>query len=1159
MTPSLRTAGRHCFGGAPPGHDARLLARLAGDGPSIIHIARDDAQMARTAACLAFFAPTLAVLQFPSWDCLPYDRSSPRPDIVSERLATLAALADGERPDILLTTASAFLQRLPARAELAGLRFSAAVGGRLDLDALLAFLQRHGYARTETVMEAGEYAVRGGIVDLFPSGEETPLRIDLFGDEVERIRRFDPLDQLSGERLERFDLAPASEIALTEASIARFRAGYRAAFGAVTTGDPLYEAVSAGRRAPGVEHWLPLFHDRLETLPDYLPKAAVVEDEQARAARDVRLEAIADHYAARLAPSIDETPYRPLPPDRLYLDREGWEALLQDRGSAWLLPAAAPEGIDAGGRPAVDFSEARARPDIDLYAAVADRVAAHAAGGRRVLLAAYSEGSRDRLAGLLREQGGGVETVETAAGMEGLAPDRLAATVLPLESGFESADLAVVTEQDILGERLSSRARGKRRARNFLQELSEIAEGDILVHVEHGVGRYEGLETVTAAGAPHDCLRIRYADDGRLFVPVENIETLSRFGASDSAVTLDRLGSVQWQARKARLKERIRELAGELIRVAAERTLRPGETLLPPTGLYDEFAARFPFPETDDQLGAIGDVLDDMAAGRPMDRLICGDVGFGKTEVALRAAFIAAMSGFQVAVVTPTTLLARQHFRTFSDRFQGLPVELGQLSRLVSGKEAREVKARLADGRLDIVIGTHALLAKSIRMKRLGLLIVDEEQHFGVAHKERLKQYRSNVHVLTLTATPIPRTLQLALTGVRDMSLIATPPIDRLAVRTFVGPFDALTVREAIRRELLRGGRCFYVCPRVRDLPELAERVRAMVPEARLGVAHGRMAAAELEEAVGAFYEGRIDILISTNIIESGLDIPEANTLIVHRADMFGLAQLYQLRGRIGRSKLRGYAYLTLPERRKLTGAAEKRLAVMQTLDTLGAGFQLASYDLDIRGAGNLLGDEQSGHIREVGIELYQQMLEEAVAANRAGAEEAQSGWTPQIALGAPVLIPESYVPDLNLRLSLYRRISALEDREQSEAFAAELIDRFGPVPEELENLLRIVAIKRLCREAGVEKLDAGPKGAVVAFREARVADPAGLVGYIQAQAGTARLRPDHRLVLSRNWDTDRARIAGAERLVRDLASIAAGAATPPPPRSRCAPGRTGA
>src|SRR5262249_24906201 len=526
--------------------------------------------------------------------------------------------------------------------------------------------------------------------------------------------------------------------------------------------------------------------------------------------------------------------------------------------------------------------------------------------------------------------------------------------------------------------------------------------------------------------------------------------------------------------------------AGELIRVAAERQMRPGDVLHPQEGIYEEFAARFPYPETEDQLTAITDTLADMAAGKPMDRLICGDVGFGKTEVALRAAFIAAMAGSQVAVVVPTTLLARQHFRSFSERFAGLPLRIGRLSRLVAAKEAREVKNELAEGRLDIVIGTHALLAKDVRFAHLGLFVVDEEQHFGVAQKEKLKQLKADVHVLTLTATPIPRTLQLALSGVREMSIITSPPIDRLAVRTFVMPYDPVTIREAIMRERDRGGQIFYVVPRIADLDEVSQQLREVVPEIKYAVAHGRMAASELEAAMTAFDDRAYDLLLSTNIIESGLDIPSANTLIVHRSDMFGLAQLYQLRGRIGRAKVRGYAYLTLPEKKKLTATAQRRLEVMQTLDNLGAGFQLASHDLDIRGAGNLLGDEQSGHIREVGIELYQHMLEEAVAAARTegGDEAAPDEWSPQITIGTPVLIPEAYAADLGVRLGRYRRIAALADRREIDGFAAELIDRFGRLPPEVENLLEIIAIKRACREAGVERVEAGPRGAVITRSE---------------------------------------------------------------------------
>ncbi len=558
---------------------------------------------------------------------------------------------------------------------------------------------------------------------------------------------------------------------------------------------------------------------------------------------------------------------------------------------------------------------------------------------------------------------------------------------------------------------------------------------------------------------------------------------------------------------------------------------------------WDEFCARFPFAETEDQQRAIADVLEDLSAGRPMDRLICGDVGFGKTEIALRAAFVVAMSGAQVAVVVPTTLLARQHYRTFRDRFAGLPVRIGQLSRMVNARDAAAVKAGLKDGSVNIVIGTHALLAKGVEFGDLGLVVVDEEQHFGVAHKEKLKALKTDVHVLTLTATPIPRTLQLALTGVREMSVIATPPVDRLAVRTFIMPWDGVVLREAIQRERFRGGQVFCVVPRIEDLDKTAARLREIVPEARLAQAHGRLSATELERVMTEFGDGKADILLSTNIVESGLDMPAVNTLVIHRADMFGLAQLYQLRGRVGRGKLRGYAYLTWPQGHRLSAAAEKRLEVMQTLDNLGAGFTLASHDLDIRGAGNLLGDEQSGHIREVGIELYQQMLEEAVAdlkagQGRRGAEAAERDWTPQINLGLPVLIPETYVPDLPVRLGLYRRIGGLASDREVDAMAAELADRFGPLPPEVENLLQVVSIKRLCREAGVEKLDAGPKGVVLGFHRNQFANPGGLIAWVQAQKGQVKLRPDHKLALPREMELPQ-RIKAARDMLGALARVA--------------------
>jgi transcription-repair coupling factor (superfamily II helicase) len=763
--------------------------------------------------------------------------------------------------------------------------------------------------------------------------------------------------------------------------------------------------------------------------------------------------------------------------------------------------------------------------------------------GQRVLLASYSNGSRDRLSLVLADHGIAPLTAVASWDEAAALPRPAIGTILlTLEHGFRTDGLTLIGEQDILGDRLVRPRRRSRRAENFLAEYSSLAAGDLVVHIDHGIGRYEGLKTIEVTGAPHDCLMLTYAGGDRLFVPVENIEVLSRYGSETAGVELDKLGGAGWQARKARLKQRIRDMADQLMAIAAQRELRRGAQLIPSPGLFEEFCSRFPFEETDDQQRAIDDVLEDLGTGRPMDRLVCGDVGFGKTEVALRSAFVAVLAGKQVAVVCPTTLLARQHHLTFARRFAGLPVRVAQLSRLVAAKQANETKQELKDGKVDIVIGTHALLSKTIGFKDLGLLIIDEEQHFGVAHKERLKQLRTDVHVLTLTATPIPRTLQLALSGVREMSLIATPPVDRLAVRTFVLPFDPVVVREALLREHYRGGQCFYVCPRIEDLPDAAQFLREHVPELKFATAHGRLPPTELEDVMSAFTDGQYHVLLSTNIIESGLDISSANTMVVHRADMFGLAQLYQLRGRIGRSKLRGYAYFTLPPRKPPTVQAQRRLEVLQTLDSLGAGFSLASHDLDIRGAGNLLGEEQSGHIKEVGLELYQEMLEQAVAAAKGAGigADAEEEWSPQINIGTAVLIPEDYVADLDLRLGLYRRLARLETSAEIDGFGAELIDRFGPLPEAVDHLLRIVAIKQLCRQAGVEKIEAGPKGATLGFRNNLYANPAGLVDFISRQVGTAKLRPDHRLVYMRDWPTPDERLKGVHTLIKRLAEIAA-------------------
>jgi len=1131
-------------------------ATAAGARP-VLHVARDDARMEALAGVLRFVAPALDVRVFPAWDCLPYDRISPNAEIVAQRLDLLSRLAqDGDAPAIVVTTVSAILQRVPPRSALADASFAARVGDEVPQPRLLSFFAGNGYHRAGTVREPGEFAIRGGIVDVFPPGESEPLRLDFFGDELEAMRRFDAMTQRTTGTAEALVLRPVSEAPLTEASIQRFRHSYRHLFGATTDADQLYEAISAGQRHIGMEHWLPLFHEQVETLFDYLPNAAVTLDHQVDEAVAARFELITEYYDARteMLPATQREArnaaasaptYKPVPPDRMFLDEAIWRSRLADRPVVSFAPFALPSGsenvIDAGGRRVQDFAAARARPNVHLFDEVRDRLAADVQE-RTVLVTAHTAGSRDRLGALLEEHGAG-PLVKVDTWQEALALPRgtVGTAVAGLEHGFSADGIVVYSEPDILGERIGRIAARKRRPENFIAEYSALSEADLVVHVDHGVGRYDGLETLTVERAPHDCLRILYHGGDKLYLPVENLDALSRFGSEDADMQLDRLGGQAWQARKAKARERIRDIANELLKVAAERQLRKGMVMAVSQGAYDEFAARFGWTETDDQQRAIEEVVGDVASGRPMDRLVCGDVGFGKTEVALRAAFVAANQGHQVAVVVPTTLLARQHYANFRERFAGLPVRIAQLSRLVGGNEAAQVKAGIAKGEIDIVIGTHALLGKGIRFSDLGLLVVDEEQHFGVAQKERLKQLRSEVHVLTLTATPIPRTLQMALAGVREMSIIATPPVDRLAVRTFVLPYDPVIVREAILREQYRGGRTFYVCPRIADLKRVQDRLVKLVPEARIGVAHGRMPARLLEDVMAGFLEGRYDVLLCTNIIESGLDIPEANTMIVHRADRFGLAQLYQIRGRIGRSKIRAYAYLTLPPGQVLSPSAQKRLEVMQTLDTLGAGFTLASHDLDIRGAGNLLGDEQSGHIRDIGVELYQHLLQEAVAAASAQENELpEESWTPQISLGTPVLIPDDYVSDLPVRLGLYRRLAHLVEGAEIEAFAAELIDRFGPLPDAVENLLQVIAIKQLCRRAGVEKVEAGPKGAVLAFRDNRFARPEALVGFIQKHTGTVKLRPDHRLVFMRAWDEPRMRATGVQKLLEELASLTA-------------------
>ncbi len=1134
--------------GAPEGVDAAAIAEAARlRGGVTLFVARDETRASQFEAAAKFFAPELATLRLPAWDTLPYDRISPASSVAAQRCAALAQLARrGERDASLLViaTASAVAQRVPPRARLVQATLAVDAGAETSMEAMETYFTVNGYSRASTVRSAGEFAIRGGLIDVFPPSAREPLRFDFFGDTLETIRSFDPETQISKAKLKQALLSPVSEVLMDEMAVLQFRRRFTQAFGAVS--DALYDSISARIRRQGVEQFLPFFYERLETVFDYAGEDALVAfDALAEEAIKDRVETARDHYDSRKTAPVARgaSIFRAPEPDLLYLYDEAFAAAVGKRPVRRFthFDTDAKKALDLGARAGRDFAPERQTADANVFEAAAKHVAALTKAKKRVVVAAWSDGSAERLSGVLIDHG--VEAVvrihswsEAAAlpkGAHGLA-------VLPLEHGFETESLAFLAEQDILGDRLA-RPRKRRKASAVIAEAAAMSQGDYIVHQDHGVGRYEGLKTLDVAGAPHDCLDLTYAGGDKLYLPVENIELVSRYGSEDAEAQLDKLGGVAWQSRKARAKQRLRDMAEELLRIAAQRATRTADPVAPPEGLWDEFCARFPYEETDDQLAAIDDVVGDLAAGKPMDRLICGDVGFGKTEVALRAAFLVAMSGKQVAVVAPTTLLCRQHFRTFSERFRGLPVRVRQLSRLVTAKESAETKSALEAGTIEIVVGTHALLSKAVKFADLGLMIIDEEQHFGVKHKERLKDMRADVHALTLSATPIPRTLQLALAGIREMSLITTPPIDRMAVRTYVTAWDTVTVREALLREKYRGGQSFFVTPRIADLEEAADFLRRNVPEITFALAHGQMAPGSLDEIMTQFYDGAFDVLLSTSIVESGLDIPRANTLIVFRGDMFGLAQLYQLRGRVGRSKLRAYAYLTTATDQALTVSAEKRLKILASLDNLGAGFTLASHDLDMRGGGNLLGEEQSGHIREVGVELYQSMLEEAVQALREGKDEAVSekSWSPQINVGASVLIPEDYVADLTVRLALYRRLADLDSDQEREAFAAELIDRFGPLPAEANQLIAVAALKALCRRCLISKLDAGPKGAVLTFRDGGFPDPMSLVRYVSEHPDDFKMRPDGKLVVQGVWPDPAERLKDMRRVLENLARIA--------------------
>ncbi|MBF0157104.1 MAG: transcription-repair coupling factor [Magnetococcales bacterium] len=1179
---------------AVPGSAGRWLASELAErtGAPLVLVTGKNSRAEACLRELIFFnrhhPRAIPLLPFPAWEVLPFEGLSPFGPLVAERLTTLHRLnrmrpggpiqatdGSGQVRGIVVTTAAALMQRLMPRATLASHGYAIAVGDQLDLPAFRQFLTVSGYRLAHQVSEPGEFAVRGGIVDLFPPGRDEPLRLDLMGDEVDSLFRLDPVTQRSTDPVPSLEVLPFREVLLNEATISAFRTGYREIFGGKAAGDGIYKSVSEGLPSQGMEHYLPLFHPDAETFFDYLPANALflLDTDAESAARAHETEIHTRHQALS---GGDPTLARLLPPESLYLSFATWEEHLagfpsrsmrddrqepgespdpgriddltapaQSPGTSPITAADPPESLGFTPIPAlhrtpgVEQSQILAR----LMATLADELKTP----RKLFLVARTVSQRERFREILQDH-----RLPTADA-EGFAPEQAAFGVVHLAlgdllAGFTHAPSAItlIAEADILGPRS---AVGKRMDRRLLDQIiagfAELALGNRVVHNDHGIGEYGGLHTLAVGALKNDFLLIVYAGGDKLYVPVENLDRVGKYAGGEEA-PLDRLGGTRWQKARQKAQRQVMAMADELLRLQAARHTGQAFAFSAPGPLDQEFAATFPFEETPDQAEAIRAVLTDMASPRAMDRLVCGDVGFGKTEVALRAVFRAVMEGKQVALLTPTTILAQQHFDTFSRRFAPYPVKVALLSRFRTPAQQKEALQAVARGEIEIVIGTHRLLQDDVAFKDLGLLVVDEEQRFGVTHKERIKALRATVDILTLTATPIPRTLHLAMAGVRDISIIATPPPERLSIRTLVTRFEPHTVREAILREIYRGGQVFYLHNQVQDIDKVSARIGELVPEAKIGIAHGQMRENQLERVMVAFYRREFQVLVCTTIIENGVDIPTANTIIIDRADKFGLAQLHQLRGRVGRAKHRAYAYLLVPDPNHLVGDAKKRLEALTSLSDLGAGFMLATHDLEIRGAGNILGEEQSGEIREVGLELYNQMLTEAIAALRdpGGVQEITTDGpesaAPAINLHLSTFIPDNYVPDVGQRLTLYKRIAQLAHAEAVAAMRDELLDRFGKLPESVHNLLQVVLCKRRCQHMGISKLEAGPKGGLIQFHPHAKVEPTTLVNLVRQGMGAYQFDSrDHTLRLKNHpWEENARRLEDLQKILDFLAGI---------------------
>lgn len=1101
LPPLPAASGKQHWGNLPGAALSLAIAEAASNAKRFTLLLTADSQSAeRLQEELAFFAPDLPVLHFPDWETLPYDLFSPHQDIVSQRIATLYQLPELSH-GVLVVPITTALHRLAPKRFLLGSSLVLDVGQKLDVEQMRLRLEAAGYRCVDTVYEHGEFAVRGALIDLFPMGSALPYRIDLFDDEIETLRTFDPENQRSIDKVESIRLLPAREFPLKKEAVTGFRARFRERFDVDFRRCPIYQDLSTGITPAGIEYYLPLFYEETATLFDYLPEDSQVfslpgiEQAAEQFWNDVR-----NRYEER---RVD--PERPLlPPAELFMPVEDCFARLK----LWPRVVASQQDVEPGiGR---ERFPAQPLPELAIESKASEplgklRQFLDGFPGR-VLFTAESAGRREVLLELLARLKLRPQEVEGWGGFLA-SEERLAIAIAPLDEGLLLDEVALVAESPLFGQRVMQRRRREKSrdgGDNVIKNLTELREGAPVVHIDHGVGRYQGLVTLEIEGQAQEFLLLQYADEAKLYVPVASLHLIARYTGSDDALApLHKLGSETWQKAKRKAAEQVRDVAAELLDIYARRAARQGYAFKDPQVDYETFAAGFPFEETPDQQAAIDAVREDLLSAKPMDRLVCGDVGFGKTEVAMRAAFIAVHGGKQVAVLVPTTLLAQQHYNSFRDRFADWPVRVEVMSRFKSAKEVQNAITELAEGKIDILIGTHKLLQDDVKFSNLGLVIIDEEHRFGVRQKEQLKALRSEVDILTLTATPIPRTLNMSIAGMRDLSIIATPPARRLSVRTFVMEANNPTIKEALLRELLRGGQVYYLHNDVKTIEKCAADLQALVPEARIAIGHGQMRERDLEQVMSDFYHKRFNVLVASTIIETGIDVPSANTIIIERADKFGLAQLHQLRGRVGRSHHQAYAYLLTPPRKAMTDDAQKRLEAIANAQDLGAGFVLATHDLEIRGAGELLGEGQSGQIQAVGFTLYMEMLERAVKAIRKGEQpnlEQPLGGGPEINLRLPALIPEDYLPDVHARLILYKRIANAADEDGLKELQVEMIDRFGLLPEPTKNLVRLTLLKLQAEKLGITKIDAGPQGGRIEFSADTSVDPMVLIKLIQSQ-----------------------------------------------------------